>query len=650
MIIEKLITYAQNATDSEGEPILADSAFPSKETVNYLITINTEGVCLKIYKTGNEIKQGKKLIWKYNQYRIPAIGDRSSEKQAGLLCDVASYIFGPGPWSVKTKQDGTVSDDSAKHSSHAETFRKVLEKAISAVPGDEALCAVKLFYEQYASDFESLLKQHNLWLEVNPRTKKEVSVIDAKHRFAFELNGDYGPAFKRPELQEYWRKYCRERLDQKSSGRDGVSCLACGDSKPPVSNHERTIKNIPGSKILKGVKLVSFDGRAFRSHGLEQSLNAAMCQDCVDAYTIGLKHLLEKGSSNNYIDSDAEIAYTFWSRSPVAFNLNAVYVKADEDAVKDLYESLNHPTQRESISETEANEFYVLALSASGARAIVRDWIETHLPSVQRNIAQWFRDLTITTDPLWKYNSGAGMALPDRFGAFSLHTLCRSVGRKTKQGWEVPIDLSSRLFRAGLTGSSLPDSVLDAALRRVRDDHDIPPPRAALIKMVLHRLHQSHRQGENEMSETLDPDKPDIAYVCGRLLAVLDRIQRLALGRLNATIIDRYYGAASTAPRPIFPRLLSNAQNHLGKLRGERPWDAENLQKDLETVASKIGNSADWVGDLPQWLDLEAQGRFAIGFYHQRADYRSRAKKSPPDDHLSQSEPKDDNLYNERSQ
>ena len=138
------------------------------------------------------------------------------------------------------------------------------------------------------------------------------------------------------------------------------------------------------------------------------------------------------------------------------------------------------------------------------------------------------------------------------------------------------------------------------------------------------------------MPEALDAGKPDIAYVCGRLLAVLDRIQGRALGSVNASIIDRYYGAASTAPRPIFPRLVANAQNHLGKIRGERPGEATNLQKDIETVIDKIGDREAWIGDLPQWLDLEAQGRFAIGFYHQRADYRARPKKSLSDKSGSQ--------------
>lgn len=625
MIIERLVERAQNATDSHGEPILADPAFPSREPVYYLIVLKPDGTCLGISRTGTDVQEGRRKIWKPNKYRIPAIGDRASEKQAGLLCDVTSYIFGGGPWSVTTKKDGTVNDDSSKHITNSRTFRDVLDTALSELPNDEALLATQAFYRRYESDFEALLRANNLWLQSDVRTK-ERSVFANKQRFAFTLSDDLGqPAFERPDLQSYWRKHYDKRLTSKSVGRLGVPCLACGELRPPVSNHERTIKLPWGQR--KGVKLVSFEGTAFRSQGLEQSLNAPMCQECVEAYTLCLRHLLERGQSTNYIDNDAEIAYAFWSRVPTSFDLNATLIRAEEGAVESLYESLHRPSQSEDISQEEANDFYVLALSASGARAIVRDWIEAHLPAVQRNIQKWFDDLNVIADRPWPSKKESRIDVGGIFGKFPLRVICQSAGRKSQRAWDVPPELSSRLFRAGLTGTVVADSVLASALRRIRADHDIPPPRAALIKLILNRLVQSRKKGEDEVTETLDPNKADKAYVCGRLLAVLERVQRRALGNINATVIDRYYGTASTAPRPIFPRLIANAQNHLGKLRGERPGEAENLQKDLETVIAKVGDPDTWSGDLPQWLDLEGQGRFAIGFYHQRAEYRSRFKK-----------------------
>jgi CRISPR-associated protein Csd1 len=512
----------------------------------------------------------------------------------------------------------------------------VLEEAVAALPEDDALNAVVCFYRQYGTDFRALLDEYRLWHGPTLRTGKEASVLASNDRFAFTLDTDLFPAFERPALKAYWRRHYRERLTRKAQGAQLMKCLSCGTSNAPVSNHERTIKNIPeGHK--KGVKLISFNRSAFRSHGLDQSRNAPMCQPCVEAYTLGLNRLLENGASTNYKDHDAKMAYAFWSRKPVEFDLNATFVQADANAVKGLYDSLSRPSQRQIVSEGESNDFYVLALSASGARAVIRDWIETQLGTVRRNIAEWFQDLTISLDRPWP-SSQPRAALPGIYREFSLRSLCKSISRKTERGWDVPSELSSRLFRAGLTGCAPPIAVLAAALRRVRSsrDHDIPPPRAALIKLVLNRISRSPNQGDNRMSESLDPKKSDIAYVCGRLLAILDRIQRRALGNLNATVIDRYYGSASTAPRPIFPRLITNAQNHLSKIRGERPGEAENLQKDLEQVIARIGIPDDWAGDLPQWLDLEAQGRFAIGFYHQRADYRARFAKSEFDKFTSQ--------------
>lgn len=609
MIVEKLVAYAQHAVQPDGEPLLADPAFPTGQNVDYLITVDGDGRCLSVAPTGTTVK--KRRVPK--RYRIPAVGDRASEKQAGLLCDGASYIFGAGPWSGRQQR---------RHVSHAQTFRAVLEKAIQAVPDDEALRAVYRFYERYGARFEALLRDYGYWTKSAPRSQQASSIFKASDRLAFVLAKDNGrPAFERPALQSYWRHVVNERADGKAAGTPPTTCIGCGEESAPVKNHERTIK-IPMHQ--RRVKLISFDKKAFCSHGSVQSLNAPVCQGCADAYTLALNELLGENRSTNYIDREAGIAYVFWTRSAIQFDLNAAYIKADPEAVENLYRSIQSPRHARAIIEQEANDFYVLALGASGARAIVRDWIETHLDAVVRNIAKWYQDLTVCLDRPWPRKSDARGVTGERFGQFPLAYLCRGIARKVERGWDVPPELSSALFSAGLAGRALSPEFLAAALRRVRADHDIAPHRAALIRLVLNRLIRSRNRGDREMPEENDPLNPDPAYVCGRLLAVLERIQRRALGDVNATIIDRYFGAASTAPRPIFTVLVKRAENHLGKLRRENPGAAQNLQKDLEAVIAHIGDPDAWRGDLPPWLDLEGQGRFAIGFYHQRAEYRKK--------------------------
>ena len=121
---------------------------------------------------------------------------------------------------------------------------------------------------------------------------------------------------------------------------------------------------------------------------------------------------------------------------------------------------------------------------------------------------------------------------------------------------------------------------------------------------------------------TVNEDCTDTAYLCGRLLALLDHIQYRALGKVNATIVDRFYGTASTAPAVVFPRLLRGARPHLSTIRQKQAHPGNGyldyLDKELTRLVDMLPPA------LPSILKLEQQGMFAIGFYHQRAHYLSR--------------------------
>jgi CRISPR-associated protein Csd1 len=106
----------------------------------------------------------------------------------------------------------------------------------------------------------------------------------------------------------------------------------------------------------------------------------------------------------------------------------------------------------------------------------------------------------------------------------------------------------------------------------------------------------------------------------GRLLAILDAIQDRALNNPNATIIDRYYGSASSAPASVFGTLLHGARHHLAKLRKDEKTRGSYrfFETQLEDVMRPIS------GFKPT-LSLQEQGLFALGFYHQRA-----ANRKPP--------------------
>ena len=181
---------------------------------------------------------------------------------------------------------------------------------------------------------------------------------------------------------------------------------------------------------------------------------------------------------------------------------------------------------------------------------------------------------------------------------------------------DLPVPTARVLLRAALTDTPLPWNLLGLAVRRNHAERDVTRNRAALIKLVL----TSQPNGEEYDMVQLQPDHPEPAYHCGRLLAVLEQIQRAAIGRnISATIVDRFYGTASTAPASVFGRLVGGAQPHLSKLRRDRPRAGYALQKRVEEIMAALPA-------FPHTLDLKQQGLFALGYYHQRAHDRAQAR------------------------
>jgi CRISPR-associated protein Csd1 len=116
---------------------------------------------------------------------------------------------------------------------------------------------------------------------------------------------------------------------------------------------------------------------------------------------------------------------------------------------------------------------------------------------------------------------------------------------------------------------------------------------------------------------SLDQDKKDIAYLLGRLFAVLEKSQLDALGKVNATIKDRYFSSASATPATVFPRLLRLAQHHIEK--SEYGYVSDR----------RIADIMEHVRSFPQHMSLEDQGLFAIAYYQQKnALYKKKKQEN----------------------
>ena len=123
----------------------------------------------------------------------------------------------------------------------------------------------------------------------------------------------------------------------------------------------------------------------------------------------------------------------------------------------------------------------------------------------------------------------------------------------------------------------------------------------------------------------LDRENKNPAYLLGRLFAVLERVQWKALK--IETIRERYYGVFSSTPVTVYPQLMKLKNHHLAKIDSGKNF--------FENLIGEIIDGLDGSGIIPRQFSLEEQGRFAVGYYHQRQDLKFKGKKT--DDNIDNS-------------
>jgi CRISPR-associated protein Csd1 len=462
-------------------------------------------------------------------------------------------------------------------------FQKLLEEAATACPASASRLESVLSFLRSEVALGQLHRQL-IAAKAKPSDNATFSVDGTNL-----LDGD--------DLKDFWRNR-RHRLASGAKARQRRICLATGDLGETLDTTEK-IKGVPGG-LATGTNLISFDKDSFCSFGLEQAQNAALCASAELKIRTALNILIASGLRIQ------DAVHLHWTRKRVEQDPFDLLATADEKAVATLLKSIQSGQRPVAF---DANAYYALSLSGNGARVVVRDWLESTVPEVERHVAEWFQDLGIVPP------DGLGVKRDFKFGAL-LYGMVRA------ELAELPPQIPTQILHGALRGRSvpLPQSALAAALRRQQLDQEnkLNPARLALIKACLIRSQPQsalNYQQQAPMNECLNPESRDPAYLCGRLFAVFDRLQYFALGGVNAGVVERYYASASVTPALVMGRLFRNAQFHLAKAEG---GIAENVRKDFETITCALGDK------FKPTLTLEEQGRFALGFYHQKADYRRR--------------------------
>lgn len=402
------------------------------------------------------------------------------------------------------------------------------------------------------------------------------------------------PAVELRSVQNFWANYIAEGGAQKTKQNTGT-CLVTGTYGPIAKRMPVPVKGLfrIGGKAENS--LVTANEDAFESYGLENSFTSPISREAGEKFGKALNHLLNDDKSSVFVGPSA---YVFWTREESTFD-PFVMIRPEPESVKLLLES---PFSGNKRTDVEVNDFYALALSASGARTVVRDWLETTVPDAQENLKRWFRAQMVVDS-----RGEGGTPL----GLFPL-----AAGAYRDANKEMTPQVPAALVRAAIKGGRVPEDLLARAVRRNRAEGDVIRQRAALMKLVL-------IYGGEAMAETLEKLNPrveDPAYHCGRLLAQLEELQKAAIPGVKATIVDRYYGAASSTPASVFGTLMRNHNAHISKIRKERPGVGVAIQDQIGEITEKIGTF------FPPTLTMRQQAVFALGFYHQRAHNRAEAR------------------------
>lgn len=519
---------------------------------------------------------------------VPRSSKRSGSIPKPFFCwDKSSMVIGL-TMDKKTKQ-------AVETPKHYAAFREFHEAAL-ANTDDAGLLALLAFVRKGKTPQD--------W-----NTDEFKPMIDANIIFALEDDlWEHRYLHDRPAVRDLWAIMVDEAQGETAT------CLVTGKQSPIARIHP-AIKGVVGAQS-SGASMVSFNAPSFESFAREQGDNAPVSEAAAAGYGAALNALLgNMGKDRGLRLQIGDATTVFWADASQVGEQAAVAAEegfafdiappapSDEGEAAKLRADLAEVARGRAISELTPNvnpatRCYVLGLSPAMSRLSVRFWQTGSFSEFAKHIEQHWRDLYIEPYP-WKTGPAAWALLYET-----------ALQREAKN---IPPLLGGEVMRSILTGSRYPGTLLSSIIIRIRADGDVSGQRAAIIKACLQRdARLSGSKGEIPVS--LDKTDTNPAYRLGRLFATLEYVQYKALGKdVNATIRDKFFGAAAATPASIFPVLIKNSMNHLSLLRkdGKNGW----VEMEIEEILGAFGSG------FPKTLRTEDQGRFAIGYYHQRQSY-----------------------------
>ena len=576
------------------------------KAIPFFIVLDHAGQVVSVTsRADKENRRGSSILIPQSEIR----SGKNAWAQPNLLWDHYGFILG----EPKRKPNGELdpSDSIEKAAKQLGAFMARVEAMALNYPESIGLAAMSRFYRQ------------GEYKKVFSRLDAAEMIKIAGANMTFRLFDAVEPVIHESWLQNFISQGMGtdgDDDDTSSTLQTGI-CLVTGKLEEIARLHPKIYGVCSKPSPLAAAN--SKEAPAYSSYGKEQGFIFPIGKPAAFSYATALNHLLRRDSTQRIQVGDASTV--FWSEKESEFESTIPDIfgdppKDDPDRGTRAVQALLSAIQSGKHGGLdEGNSFHVLGLAPNAARISIRFYHCLPLAQLGERISQHFKDLEIARgsfDPQYP-------SLKRLLQAVCLATSAQPYGDIDR----MPPNLGGAIVDAVFAGADVPypSSWLNAAVGRCRARQNVSYYLAAAIKACLNRqirrssVTSSNQSTEKEFLPMLDLTNTNPAYRLGRLFAVLERIQETAAGgpgKLNSTIRDRYYGAASSTPVAVFTTLLRLKNSHLKKLTvGQSAWFEKMLGEILDTVT-----------DFPKHLPLPDQGRFALGYYHQRQDFF--AKKS----------------------
>lgn len=584
--------------------------------IRWVIVIREDGTFVRL----KDLKDPSDKKSKGQDYLVPAGLKRSGKcPPAQPFWDNRKYILG-----YEESAEGV-----SPCTDRLEDFKRVMAEIAEHYPDNASFKAVCHFYDHY------------LGAETPLPEEAQTERILASDWMTFQLQGDTELLATQDDAYDL--------AAQAYSTEDNLGrCLITGEEKPLAAFHARIVA--PGSQA--GATIASFNDPAYLSYGKKQGENAPISKYASFAHTTALNELL-RNEQTRYTLGD--ISYVFWNSDLDDPSINETFRTVTFEGVRDddtqeQSDTNDEQPKRKSKSKKkapnptqdtykvleqfkairgnrgqgehweDARQFHVLGLTAGG-RITIKYWQQGTVSEIFDRVYQHLVDMNIIS---WD-----GFVDEENPPLRSLYGIVKSVSTPSKSS-TFATNLVQSIVESILSGNPYPMTLQQACVNRITQERTVSELRAAILKGCINRKARIYKQLK-KLDMALDKQNDNIAYLAGRLFAVLEQIQQASLGKgVNATIRDRFYASASTRPNMVMGRLIALSNHHLSKLRKEKPGLAVNLEKLLGEIFALIPAEAP---TFPATFSLDEQSLFAVGYYHQKVDtYRKEETDNPTEE------------------